>query len=87
MLYQSRGLIERQYESSGVFYSATDRSSSFLDVLRTKYVVLLRERAAWLVERFGEVPDVALEELVREHVGEWGAEFAMESVLWAEETR
>lgn len=87
LLYQSRGLVQRRYEDSGVFFAATDRSAAFLDVLRTEYVVRLRERAAWLVRSFGKIPDADLEKMVRGHVGEWGAEFEMESVLWAGETR
>jgi len=85
LLYQSRGLVERRYENSGVLFVATDRSASFLDALSADYVAGLRERAAWLVSNFGMLPDVDLEQIVRNHVGEWGAEFEMESVLWAEE--
>jgi ABC-3C biological conflict system middle component len=85
LLYQSRGLVERHYERAGLFFSATERSSAFLDVLRTEYVIGLRERAAWLVASFGQMPEADLEQVVRESVGAWGAEFAMESVLWAEE--
>jgi hypothetical protein len=87
LLYQSRGLVERRYEEAGVFFSATERSAGFLDVLRTEYVIALRQRAAWLVASFGLLPDADLENLVRENLGTWGAEFAMESVLWAEESR
>jgi hypothetical protein len=87
LLYQSRGLVERRYEESGVSFAATDRSAAFLDVLRTEYVVSLRERAVWLVENFGQTPDSDLEKMVREHIGKWGAEFAMESVLWSEEAQ
>lgn len=85
MLYQSRGLIERRYEDSGVFFAATDRSGAFLDVLSAEYVVGLRERASWLVGEFGNISDADLEEMVRTHVGKWGAEFVMESVLWTED--
>ena len=87
LLYQSRGLVERRYEAPGVFFAATDRSAAFLDVLRTEYLVDLRGRAAWLVGEFGDVPDADLDKMVRDHVGEWGSEFAMESVLWTEDTR
>jgi hypothetical protein len=86
LLYQSRGLVERRYEGAGLFFAATERSSAFLDALSTEYVIGLRERAAWLVASFGQLPDGDLEQMVRENVGAWGAEFAMESVLWAEET-
>ncbi len=86
LLYQSRGLVEQRYEDSGVFFAATERSAAFLDVLRTEYVADLLERAAWLVGSFGKTPEADLEEMVRDRVGEWGAEFEMESVLWDEWT-
>lgn len=82
LLYQSRGLIERQYTESGMHFTATERSASFLDVLETEYVLGLRERAAWVVDSFGSVSEGELEQMVRESVGAWGAEFAMASVLW-----
>lgn len=86
LLYQSRSLVDQRYENSGVSFAATERSAAFLDVLRTEYVVGLRERAAWLVGSFGQIPDADLEKMVRDNLGEWGAEFEMESVLWEEET-
>lgn len=85
LLYQSRGLIERLYQDGGVFFSATDRSAAFLDALSTEYVVCLRERATWVVDSFGLLADVELDSMVSERIGKWGAEFALESVLWAEE--
>lgn len=85
LLYQSRGLIERLYQDGGVFFSATDRSAAFLDALSTEYVVGLRERATWVVDSFGLLADVELDSMVRERIGNWGAEFVLESVLWAEE--
>lgn len=84
LLYQSRGLIEQHYEENGIFYSASDRSAGFLEVLRSEYASDLRNRAAWVVDEFGDTSDDALARLVREHLGEWGAEFTMESVLWTE---
>lgn len=86
LLYQSRGLIERRFEKAGVFYAATERSASFLDALNTDYVTGLRERAAWLAKSFSKLSDEELEQTVRVHLGEWGAEFVMESVLWAGES-
>jgi hypothetical protein len=84
LLYQSRGLVEIHYEEKGIFYAATERTATFLDVFNVEYVAGLCERAAWLVGTFGQMPDAKLEELVRKHIGVWGAEFAMESVLWEE---
>lgn len=85
LLYQSRGLIERIYQDGGVLFSATDRSAGFLDALSTEYVAGLRQRADWVVDSFGLLGDTELGTLVRERIGEWGAEFTMQSVLWTHE--
>lgn len=84
-LYESRGLVERIYKEGGIFFAATDKSADFLDTLSTEYLRGLRERADWVVDSFGLLPDGELDAMVRERIGTWGAEFSMESVLWAEE--
>lgn len=86
MLYQSRGLLDRHYPETGVMFSATERTATFLDALSSDYTAKLRDRATWLVTLFGEVPDNDLLAIVNSHIGEWGAEFAMESLLKVEET-
>ena len=86
LLYQSRGLIERQYTEAGVMLVATERSASFLDALNSPYLTLLRERAAWVMSAFGDLNDPALTRIASEHIGEWGAEFEMESVLRLEQS-
>lgn len=85
-LYMSRNLVQRRFEGTGVYYSATEHTSAFLDVLVSEYICVLRERAEWLVSCLGEKPDEQLEAFVRSHIDKWGAEFEMESVLWSEET-
>lgn len=85
LLYQSRGLVERRFDHSGVFFAATEHSAGFLDALSVEYALRLRQRARWLVEQYGALSDAQLEVLVRENIGEWGTEFEMESVLWEEE--
>lgn len=84
-LYESRGLVERTYQDSGIFFAATDKSADFLDTLSTEYLKALRQRADWVVDSFGLLDDAGLDMMVREHIGMWGAEFSMESVLWTEE--
>lgn len=86
MLYQSRGLLERHFTETGVMFAATERSAGFLDALSSVYASELRERAAWLVSLLDEVTDGELLKIANSHVGKWGAEFAMESVLKAEAT-
>lgn len=84
-LYESRGLIERVYKDGGISFAATDKSADFLDTLSTEYLAGLRDRADWVVDSFGALDDAELDAMVRDHIGTWGAEFAMESVLWTEE--
>ncbi|MBN8455302.1 ABC-three component system middle component 2 [Accumulibacter sp.] len=84
-LYESRGLVERIYKDGGIFFAATDKSADFLDTLSTEYLEGLRERADWVVDSFGLLDDAALDEIVRDRIGTWGAEFSMESVLWTDE--
>jgi hypothetical protein len=84
-LYESRGLVERIYKDGGIFFAATDKSADFLDTLSTDYLKGLRERADWVVDSFGLLDDAALDEIVRDRIGTWGAEFSMESVLWTDE--
>lgn len=85
ILYQSRGLLERHYTATGVMFAATERTAGFLDALSSSYAAQLRERAAWLVSIFADVSDGELLKIVNSQVGEWGAEFAMESVLKVED--
>lgn len=84
-LYESRGLVKRDYNDGGIFFTATDKSADFLDTLSTEYLKGLRERADWVVNSFGLLDDPELDAMVRDRIGMWGAEFSMESVLWAEE--
>lgn len=80
-LYESRGLISREYRSDGIRFMATDDSGWFIDGLRSTYVGDLRSRARWLEASFSEMPDADLADLVAKHLGEWGAEFEFEAVL------
>lgn len=82
LLYMSRGLIERRYGPAGVAYSATEATGAFLDALKSEYLASLRLRSTWVVDALGTSLDEQLNLLVREHLGDWGAEFEMESVLW-----
>jgi hypothetical protein len=85
MLYQSRGLLDRQYTEAGVMFTATERTAGFLDALSSEYAIKLRDRAAWLVSLCAAKSDYELLKIANSHVGEWGAEFTMESVLKVED--
>lgn len=85
LLYQSRGLIDRRYTDNGMFFVASERSASFLDALDSEYLEQLRDRAEWLVSELGSLDDEEMNQFAGKHIGEWGAEFAMESVLHIQE--
>jgi hypothetical protein len=82
LLYESRGLIERRYEPDGIVFAATEASAAFIDVLESRYVSELRSRTEWLISRFHELADKELHDFVKKQLGNWGAEFEFESVLW-----
>lgn len=86
LLYQSRGLVERHFETDGVYYGATEQTADFLDTLTAQYILWLRDRASWLIGAYGNMSEGALQALVREHQGQWGAEFRTDAELWTEES-
>ncbi len=84
-LYMSKRLLERRFEEVGFMYAATEYTGAFLDTLNAKYVNDLKERASWLIDRFGKMSDLELDRYIRSNIGKWGAEFESESVLWLNE--
>lgn len=86
-LYRSRGLAAQLYTIKGVQFSATESSAAFLDVLSSAYARELRQKATWLQSNLGDMTDSLLESLAKKHMDNWGAEFAMESVLWSEDSK
>jgi hypothetical protein len=75
LLMFSRGLIVRLFSDRGIQYAASKLTIPFLEHLEAPYTKLLRERATWVIGRFGTMNDAALRDHFREHLGEWGAEF------------
>lgn len=82
IFYGSRGLVEWRHGKSGITFCATETSGSFLDSLNGSYALTLRERAAWLVNRFVEMTDGDLAILVGSRLDRWGGEFELEPMLW-----
>lgn len=83
-LYRSRGLLLEHFTPAGFRYSSSEAAAPFVDSLSAPYVDGLRERAAWVVAEYGDASVEDLAAFVSERVGDWGAEFEMESVLWEE---
>lgn len=86
LLYMSRNLVCESYSPVGIRYSATELTGGFIESFDSEYVRELRNRSTWLVERFNEQTDVQLDEFARNHLGEWGAEFESESLLWEDDS-
>lgn len=84
-LYESRQLLIRSFEDTGITFQATDASTVFLDSLSSPYSLKLRDRGEWVIKEFGQVSDEDLSAFARVNLGRWGAEFESESVLWQEE--
>jgi hypothetical protein len=57
----SRGLILQEFTPEGRLYYASDAAEAFLDSLRAPHAGRLRERASWVVQRFGGLTTPALE--------------------------
>lgn len=81
LLMQLKGLIEQQNRKDGILYKATDLSIQFLDSISSSYFDSLRNRAAWIVQRFSKYQDNLLREFVQNHLDKWGAEFEHESLV------
>lgn len=76
-----RKVIERTYTGLGIGYVAGEYAVMFVDALTSGYVRQLRERAAWVVGTFQEMPDVELDRFMKERWSQWGAEFVREALL------
>ncbi len=57
MLMISRGLVSRHATPNGFMYQAEDDAGPFLDALTAEYLDDLKDRAVWVVDRFGEMSD------------------------------
>jgi hypothetical protein len=79
LLMFSRGLVARVFSERGILYLSSKLTNPFLEHLEAPYTKLLRDRAVWVLERFGKMSDTLLRDYFREHLGQWGAEFIRES--------
>lgn len=75
LLMMSRGLIHRIPSSTGIQYLASDAADPFLSALSSNYIRKLRERAAWVIERFGKATDEEIREITRRFFEEWTTQF------------
>ncbi len=75
LLMISRGLISRNFGSSGIEYQAEDIAGPFIDALNTPYLVKLKKRANWVCDRFRNVSPEELENFIKKIFDKWTIEF------------
>lgn len=81
LLMMSRKLVIREYDRTGIVYQASENATPFMDGLESRYVGLLKERAAWVIEAFDDHTDKQLDKFFQENLDRWGGEFAREALL------
>jgi len=71
----TKNLIDIDYTSNGILYSATSLTDSFLNSMETPYVKKLKVCAIRIRELFGSATMDMLQQLIDEKVREHGIEF------------
>lgn len=77
----SRELLDKRLDSEGIFYAGNALTSAFIALLKSPYALGLKVRAEWVVSRFGQYSDDALEQFMTHNIGRWGAEFEQITAL------
>lgn len=74
-LMMSRSLVRRELHAHGFLYGAEDSAASFLDNMKSSYLVALRKRAEWVAATFDELSDDELDAIVKRLFEAWTIEF------------
>lgn len=74
-LMMSRSLLRRQFSEEGFLYGADDSAASFLDNLKSPYILDLRNRAEWVAATFDVLGSDDLDHIVRRLFESWTIEF------------
>lgn len=73
-LMMSRSLVRREFHAQGFLYRADDSATSFLDNMRSPYILALRDRTEWVASFDAHSPD-DLDSIVRRLFKSWTIEF------------
>lgn len=74
-LMMSRSLVRRELHIQGFLYSADDSAASFLDNVKSPYILALRDRAEWVAATFDALSADDLASIVRRLFESWTIEF------------
>lgn len=68
-------LAHMEPTTQGIHFWASESAAGFLRLLETEYAKAMTERAAWVVEHFGDLSDAELRDAMRAVTGHWAEEF------------
>ena len=74
-LMSSKGLVARTVDELGIRYVAEDLAPSLADAFLSPYVHVLRQRARWVVETMGSMPDSEANAMFGQTIERWRSEF------------
>ncbi len=74
-MMMSRSLVRRELHVQGFLYSAQDSTVSFLNNMKSPYILALRDRAEWIAATFDAMSADDLDSIVRRLFESWTIEF------------
>ena len=80
LLMESKGLLQRLVRPDGFYYSATELALVFLDSLTNEYLLTLRERAKWAVDKYKSYGDTFFAEIFNHAFDRWSEEFQIAEI-------
>jgi len=78
LLMVSKALVEREIGHSGISYRAGDFAETFFLSLTSAYMISLRERAAWVIQEFGDLGAAELRDRMNAYFDNWIDQFQAE---------
>lgn len=79
-LMESKNLIQKKPTSDGFTYSATELAEVVVSSMQAPYIVLLRERANWIVKNYLQYEANAFPIVFNRAFGQWTTEFQFEEI-------
>lgn len=77
----SKGLVEMDFNSRGIFYIASDNITPFLNELSSNYINRLKDVSLWVIQTFRQYSDKDLTCYFEKNIDKWGGEFETTSLL------
>ncbi|WP_306031274.1 ABC-three component system middle component 2 [Stappia sp. MMSF_3263] len=75
ILMMSRGLVRRLLAQEGFNYVAGEAAAPFVASLNDEYSSDLKERAAWAVQRFADMPTEEVRRFTHQFFARWSSQF------------